>query len=198
MLEFSVCGVRCRLSLLFPALLTALLLCQPEGAAVSCVLASLVHEGGHLLAMVLVGVPPEDCTLSAFGARIRMNHQKIGYKENILISLAGPLANGLSAGLLLWWGRLVPAVAHLTLALLNLLPSAALDGGQILRCGLCLMGLEPLAHRVVRVLSAAVLLALATGALLLFFRGSGNLSLLVVCGYLSLLTFFSDKIEKNS
>ena len=58
MLEWRLCGVRFRLSLLFPALVTALLMCQPKGLALSCLLASLIHEGGHLLAMMAVGVPP--------------------------------------------------------------------------------------------------------------------------------------------
>lgn len=164
----------------------------------ACVLASLVHEVGHLLAMVLVGVPPETCVLSAFGARIQMKHYKTTYIQNILISVAGPVANGIAAGVLLWWGRWVPATAHLVLAVLNLLPSAALDGGQILRCGLCLLGLETVAERVLQITSAVILMLLATISLVLVFQGNGNLSLLVVCGYLAALTFFSDKIEKNS
>ena len=48
MLEWRIGGVRCRLSLLFPALITALLLWQPDGLAVSCLLASLIHEGGDV------------------------------------------------------------------------------------------------------------------------------------------------------
>ncbi len=198
MLEFAVLGVRCRLSLLFPALLTVLLLWQPDGPAVSCILASLVHEGGHLLAMVLAGVPPENCTLSAFGVRIRMPFCEIGYKQNILISLAGPMANGLAAGVLLRCDCLTPAVAHLVLAVLNLLPSRALDGGQVLRSGLCLLGMERWADRVVQVFSAGVLMLLTTAGLLLVWHGEGNVSLLIVCGYLAALTFFSDKIEKTT
>ena len=198
MFVFTLFGVRCRLSLLFPALITVLLLWQPDGPAVACVLASLVHEGGHLLAMVLVGVPPEKCTLSAFGARIEMRSFESNYIQNLLISLAGPLVNVVSAGVLLWCGCLLPAVAHLALAGLNLLPSVALDGGQILQCTLCLIGLESVADRVVRWFSALALLVLATGSLLLLFNGKGNISLLVVGAYLAILTFFSDKIEKTS
>ena len=74
MLEWRLGGVRCRLSLLFPALVTALLLWQPDGLAVTCLLASLIHEGGHLLAMLSVGVPPQRCTLGAFGMRIDLKH----------------------------------------------------------------------------------------------------------------------------
>ena len=198
MFSFTLFGVRCRFSLLFPALLTALLLWKPDGLAVACLLASLIHEGGHLLAMMLVGVPPEDCTLSAFGARIRVKPMDSGYIQNILISLAGPLANVVSAGVLLKCGCQLPAAAHLTLAGLNLLPSLALDGGQILRCGLCLLGMEFIANWVVHWFSAGVLLVVATGGFYLLLNGKGNFSLLVVCGYLAALTFFSEKIEKTS
>lgn len=41
MLEWRLGGIQLRISLLFPALLTALLFLQPEGVAVSCVLASV-------------------------------------------------------------------------------------------------------------------------------------------------------------
>ena len=198
MFTFTLLGVRCRFSLLFPALLTVLLLWQPDGPAVACVLASLIHEGGHLLAMVLVGAPPENCTLSAFGARIEMRSFEVNYIQNLFIALAGPLVNVASAGVLLWCGCLLPAVAHLTLAGLNLLPSMALDGGQVLRCVLCLVGLEWVADRVVHWTSALALLILATGSLLLLLNEKGNFSLLVVGGYLAVLTFFSDKIEKTS
>lgn len=198
MLEFVVCGVRCRLSLLFPALLTILFLCQPNGPALSCILASLVHELGHLLAMLLVRAKPEDCTLGVFGARIRMAHCRVSYIQNLFISFAGPVCNGLAAALLYWCGRTVPSMAHLALALLNLLPSPALDGGQILRCALYLMGLGAIAERVLKMLSIVVLALLIFIGLVFLFQGDGNASLLIVCGYLAMLTFFSEKIQKTS
>lgn len=197
MLEWRLGGIRCRLSLLFPALVTALLLWQPDGLAVSCLLASLIHEGGHLAAMLVLGVPPQYCTLGAFGMRIELGNTLMGYGRNLLISLAGPLANALAAAGLLMLECPTAAVVHLVLALLNLLPAAALDGGEILRCGLCLLGLEPLAGSVLRLSSALVLLPLAAVSIWLFLRGE-NPTLLIVSAYLAALVFFSDKCEKTS
>lgn len=197
MFEWRWGGIRCRVSLLFPALVTALLLCRPDGLAVTCLLASLIHEGGHLLAMLAVGVSPQDCTLGAFGMRIDLGRCLMDYKKNLFISLAGPLANSLAAAILLMMGRPFAAMAHLALAALNLLPAAALDGGEILRCGLCMLGLESLAAPLLRFTSALVLLPLAAVSLWLCFRG-GNPTLLIVGGYLALLVFFSDKCEKTS
>lgn len=197
MLEWRLGGVRYRLSLLFPALVTALLLWQPDGLAVSCLLASLIHEGGHLLAMMAVGVPPQRCTVGAFGLRIDLDNTLVGYEKNILISLAGPLANGVAAALLFWMSRPDTAMVHLVLAGLNLLPASALDGGELLRCGVCLLGMETLADTVVRFTSALVLLPMATVSLWLFINKQ-NPTLLIVSAYLTALVFFSEKSEKTT
>ena len=197
MLEWRLWGVRCRVSLLFPALVTALLLWQPDGLTVSCLLASLIHEGGHLAAMLALGIPPQNCTLGAFGMRIELGHTLVGYGRNLMVSLAGPLANGLAAALLLMMRCPTAAAVHLMLAMLNLLPAAALDGGEILRCGLCLLGLEPLVGSVLRLSSALTLLPLATISIWLFLAQK-NPTLLVVSAYLAVLVFFSDKCEKTS
>lgn len=190
MLEGHIAGVRCRVSLLFPALLTGLLLAQADSLAVSCVLASAMHEGGHLLAMIALGCPPQMCILGAFGMRIEMGAERmVGYRRNILISLAGPSINLLAAPLLWACGCVSAAVVHLTLAALNLLPAAALDGGQILRCLFCLAGKESQADGWLRGLSAVVLLPLAAAAFWLFLSGQGNGTLLIVSGYLTTLIF---------
>jgi len=189
--------MRCRLSLLFPALITALLLWQPDGLAVSCLLASLVHEGGHLLAMLAFGVPPQKCTLGAFGMRIELGNALVGYGRNLWIALAGPLANGLAAAVLLMLHSPAAALVHLVLAVLNLLPAAALDGGELLRYGLCLLGMEELAESLLRLTSALVLLPMAAVSIWLFIKGN-NPTLLIISLYLVALLFFSEKNEKTS
>ena len=197
MCEWRLWGVRCRVGLLFPALVTALLLYQPDGLAITCLLASLIHEGGHLLAMLLMRVPPQCCTLGAFGMRIDVGHPLVGYGRNLMISLSGPLMNGLAAALLFLWNRPAAALVHLALAGLNLLPSAALDGGEVVRCGLGLLGVEALAEPVLRLTSALVFVPLAAGSLWLCFQNK-NPTLLIVSGYLAVLVFFSEKCKKTS
>ena len=197
MLEWRIGGVRCRLSLLFPALITALLLWQPDGLAVSCLLASLIHEGGHLAAMLAVGVPPHRCTLGAFGMRIDLRNTLVGYGSHIAISLAGPLANGVAAVVLFLLRSPQAAMVHLLLAGVNLLPAAALDGGELLYYGLCLLGMEHLADSLLRFTSALVLLPLAAVSIWLFIENR-NPTLLIVSGYLVTLIIFSEKNEKTS
>lgn len=190
MFEWTVRGVRCRFSILFPALLAALLFCQPSGTAVVCVVASATHECGHLLAMTLLGCPPSCCTLGAFGMRIEMGEMRaVGYGRNVLISLAGPVVNIVCAAAFWLLGGELTAAVHLIQGAFNLLPAAALDGGQILRCLCSRRMTEEAAERVVFVTSIAVLVPVATAAGYLALSG-GNPSLLIVVGYLTLLVFW--------
>lgn len=190
MFEWTVRGVRCRLSILFPALLTALLFYQPQGMTAICVVASAMHECGHLLMMLLLGCPPSCCTLGAFGMRIEMGAVRtVGYGRNVLISLAGPAVNLLCAAAFWLLGNTVAAAVHMVQCVFNLLPAAALDGGQILRCICCMCGGERIVDRLLLWLSVGVLTPLATAAAYLVLSG-GNASLLIVVGYLALLVFW--------
>lgn len=192
MLEGTVCGVRCRLSLLLPALLAGLLLAQPDGLAVTCIVASLMHETGHLAAMVAAGCPPALCTVGAFGVRLELRgYTALSYGRRIGISLAGPLVNGAAALVLLAMDCPMVAAVHGVLGCFNLLPAAALDGGQVLWCVCCMLGWEPVAERVLRWLSAVVLLPLATAAFWLCLTQNANPTLLIVSLYLTALIFFS-------
>ena len=189
MLEWCAGGVRYRVSLLFPALITALLLCQPDMWTVSCMVASLVHECGHLIVMLLLGVPPRECVLGAFGIRICLGNRLIDYRRNLLISLAGPCANGLVAVAFAMVRCFTAASIHLALAAVNLLPVTALDGGEIVRGILSLLGYEAKAERVLRLLSILILLPLAAISFVLFCVG-GNPTLLIVGSYAIALLIF--------
>lgn len=175
-----------------------MLLCQPESLAVTCLLASVIHEGGHLLAMLLLRVPPEDCVLGVFGLRMHLGRRLVEYEKYIWIALAGPAVNGVAAICLLAADRPSIAVVHGLLAMLNLLPVSVLDGGEILRCGLCLAGAERMATFILRCTSVAVLILLWICALWLYVQSPGNPSLLIVCAYLTAMLFFSEKNEKTS
>lgn len=189
MLEWHIGGVRYRVSLLFPALITALLLCRPDGWTVSCLMASLIHEGGHLLAMLLVKAPPRECVLGAFGLRIRLRDTLINYKNNLIISLAGPCVNGVSAAILFMVQCPTAAVVHLSLAVLNLIPVVALDGGEVVRCVICLLGWEAKVEWILRLSSVLVLLPMSVFSFCLFVT-SGNPTLLIIGTYLVALLIF--------
>ncbi len=94
----------------------------------------LLHEVGHMLAAMALGVPVREFGLCWRGAYIRRAHSGRRRTE-ILISLAGPLTNLLLA-LSLYDLPVVGsqlALCNLLLALVNLLPIPSSDGQRILR-----------------------------------------------------------------
>lgn len=115
------------------ALLIALLFyVNPIGCFLPFCAASIVHEIGHILTLILLDVPLRRLRLRLGGAVLEtgpMNH-----REELICALAGPAANLL----LLPVGRIWPKLAafSLLLALFNLLPFPALDGGRALSAAL--------------------------------------------------------------
>lgn len=189
MLEGVLCGVRLRLSLLFPASVIVMLSLDGSGLAALCLLAALIHEGGHAVAMCLYRDAPSCITLGIFGMRVeRRRGSACGYPARCVISLAGPLANAACALLLTGDAALV----HGVLAAFHLLPVTSLDGGEALYALLCSWMSEAGADRVLLLCSAALLFPLAVLGFYLLLRGNGNFSLLLLSIYLILRMFLRE------
>lgn len=111
----------------------AWLLWQQEGLFLPLLTACALHEGGHLLSALALGISVKGISLTAFGAQLNMDRRCPGWQEALVLG-AGPGVNLLCAGVLLSlpvgpvWGAV-----HLLLAGLNLLPIPPLDGGELSR-----------------------------------------------------------------
>lgn len=92
--------------------------------------ACLLHEGGHLAAAALLGIPVQGLRLTGMGARMTLVRRCPLWQELILL-LSGPVAN-LTAGLLLCrcQGLYTAGAVQVLLGCFNLLPVPPLDGGQ--------------------------------------------------------------------
>ena len=109
------------------------LLFDRTGLGGQMVLAALVHELGHLVAMAALGEQPQSIVFGGFGVRMeRRRGTRLPYQKEIWIYGAGPAVNLLVA--LLFFSYPQIRRVHLLLGLFNLLPMGVLDGGQILRC----------------------------------------------------------------
>ena len=101
-------------------------------------MAACFHECGHLLAFSALGIPAPKFVPVVRGVRL-VTDTPLGYRQEFLIALAGPLANLFCflAGMV--WGSRFPALADfgeasLMTALCNLVPMSELDGDRMLRC----------------------------------------------------------------
>ena len=122
-------------------LLAALaLIVSPVEIAASVLLAALLHECGHLLALKAFRVPVEGLRLTALGAVLyARGARRLSYTRELAVTLAGCGANlacgfltALAARRLSWEGGFLFAGAHFLLAAFNLLPIQPLDGSRAL------------------------------------------------------------------
>ena len=150
--------------------------------------ATLLHEGGHLLAFLLLGEPPPRPSAVLAGMTLSPA-RPLPYRHELIIAAAGPLSNLLFALPLLSLGTgtatLTLGGVHLLTALVNLLPLWGCDGSRILFSLLALLLPLRIAEGIASALSLfAFFLLLFSLLFLLLLEGGGGVLLLL----LSLLT----------
>lgn len=131
--EFYFKGTRIRITFGFFAVWSVLIMQSPVSKAGELALLScLLHEGGHLTAMALMGTKPRSLTFYSGGIGMKCGTLisparelfilSAGCTVNLLLALLGTLAGS----------RLFTGI-NLALMLFNLLPLPSLDGGRIMR-----------------------------------------------------------------
>lgn len=195
MVELRIGGVLCRFSLLFPAMVAVVVTLDPTVLSLWCLVASLMHETGHFVALLALDCKPRRVTLGLFGLRVEQDPaRRLSYRQNALVSLAGPAVNLVSFCILSGFHQNgAAALVHLTLGVFNLLPIEPLDGGQALYCLLACRMEEGRARRWILRISVAVLLPLATAGFFVLVMSGYNVTLLAVSLYLGLLLLFKEK-----
>lgn len=157
-----------------------------EGGAF-LLLTVLLHECGHIFAMIAVGQLPERITVSALGCSIRLPGNTLGaYGENCFVYLAGPAVNLTIAGLLFLFGlqdRFFFS-SNLTIGIFQLLPVEPLDGGLGLHALLSRVLSPRAAEKITLGVSLVILIPLAILGFLILLRTRYNFTLLAMSLYL--------------
>ncbi len=161
--------------------LFALCLAQDAALLPALLVPVVVHELGHLLALILIGYTPRSMEMEPRGLMIRYDGLG-GWLHEVTVALSGPLAGLLYALVILQLPGKPPdwlsasGSVSLLLTGFNLLPILPLDGGRVLEA-LCMSFLEEeeaerLLSRTSGVMLALLLLA---GTALLFWKKSAAL-----------------------
>lgn len=165
-----------------------LLYSGPGNVLLPAFAAALIHEAGHLFVIRLCGVTVTQITLYPFGADIRREGKLTSYFTDLLICGAGIAANLTAAAVCLPFLRQAGVMrfllANLSLAVLNLMPVALLDGGGMLTALLCRFCGAEKAERAVMGISFFTVVLLWILSLYILFYSSSNFSLFLLCAYL--------------
>ncbi len=127
---------------ILPALIFCIMIVfQPVGVVFPSLAGAALHESGHMLAAVLLGIPLRSLDIGTFGASLKVRGSLISYPKEYLLCAAGPTMNFISAiaavifsehrGYYSECGEWFIAVS-LMLGLLNLIPAEGFDGGRML------------------------------------------------------------------
>ncbi len=150
------------------------------------IFAAILHEFGHLLTIYLLGYSTNDIKFVGFGIRIK-NKQAYSYRQEALISLMGPVANGVTVlfafiGYIFIKSDLINyfIVANLLYAFINLLPFPPLDGYKILLAYLFYKFSFDNANKAVQIISAFAGVVQISLMLILFKYNYLNISLFLI------------------
>ncbi|MDR0914538.1 MAG: hypothetical protein LBM65_05185 [Oscillospiraceae bacterium] len=194
-LSFFVFGIKLKISFLAVAFFTLVLLLDTAGRFSFCILAVLVHELGHLAAMLLLKTPPKSVAYRLFEIVIEdPDRGSRTYRQNMLITLAGPCVNLITAvvctvlfAVFKTEVFLIFCIINLGMACFNLLPVISLDGGQALAFTLEKFFSDATVNTIISILTVVILLPTAVFGILLLFNSPYNFSLLFISVYLLLV-----------
>ena len=166
-------------------IVTVMLLLDRGGAMSAALLACGLHEGGHALAMALLGVKLRLIRLCPWGIRMERRPGELPRWQEAVIAAAGPAVNLIAALALLPWRPLAAGV-QAACGVFNLLPLSGMDGGDLFRLALAARLSESAAERVQRVVTVVLALAGVGAGILLAVEGM-NPTLLLASLYLLFL-----------
>ena len=161
---------------------------------------AIIHELGHILAGIMLGLKPKELKIMPFGVNILFEDYR--YKKNIekkkvLISLAGPVTNCI-IGLIVFFLNINIGLKELIvytnflIMVFNLIPIYPLDGGRILKYLLMIKNSKEKSEYIINKISnfTIILLTALASILILYLK---NIAILFIIIYLWIIIIRENK-----
>ena len=131
-MDFTVLKTKVFVSPLFFAVLTSLLVIDKTGVSAMAILFSVLHELGHILALICEKICPKSVFITPFGINLSLP-ENLSTAEKIPVLMAGFTVNFLLAVLFFALGKIVSAYVNLIIGIFTAIPIPSTDGGSILK-----------------------------------------------------------------
>lgn len=173
----------------FVALITLMILNGFYVGYYLCFLSVLIHECGHLIAMLILKVNVSGLEISAFDIKIIEKGKSINsFKKEFIITSFGPLFNLTAFSAFLYLNK-VFAFVNLFIGLFNLLPCSTLDGGQLLCLILSRRFSRKIVRRILNIATVVVFFPVFLTGIYILLSSRYNFSLLFLSLYLLMSLF---------
>ena len=191
-IQINFLGCKITVSFPFLTIITLLLLIDDSGFVIYGLLAAIIHECGHMLAMLIKKCEPREITLRAFDINIiDKSRIKRSYNDDLFILIAGPLFNIIFSFVLFFVYRfyvfnfLIKLIFfNLFIGIFNILPIESLDGGQIFFNLLCRKLSIKISEKFIILTSFMILMPIAVFGFYILIKSKYNFSLLLLSCYL--------------
>ena len=189
-----------RINISFAAAVTLTLIIDESGLCAAAFFCCIIHELGHIAALLFFGEKPKLIELSFYGIKLeRFGVSGMKSLGEIIIYASGPTANFALSALLFVFGNTrdvkTASLISLCVGLFNLLPCQPLDGGNILRFFLERRTDSVACEKICFGVSCLTVAPMIAAGVILLLR-NGNVTLLGVSVYLWLAVI--SKKEKLS
>ena len=162
--------------------LSVALILDKSGNILFCLLASLIHEFGHLFFMLIYKVRIRSITFRLFDILILADSPK-NYKSDMIITSGGIFFNFLFAALFYFINYKL-FIANLVIGIFNLLPVESLDGAQLLSHLLLRFFYFNIVNIVIKILSFVFLVPFMVCGIYVLINTKYNYSLLFISLYI--------------
>lgn len=186
----------------FLAVLLIFMLVDESGYGLMGLYACLIHEIGHLIAMVACRLNPDEILFYGAGIRIKaFDEYKLSYGQEIFILSFGSVTNLLVFAVLYCNSDCrsigIFAAIHLLIGLFNLLPITIFDGGRILELALMRRMRVDTAELISRIVSAICTLAMLFAAISFYSLGKVNFTVVATLCYISVVTIIFPRWQRS-
>lgn len=203
MINFKLFNINFCVSVSFFCIFTLMLMLDKSGILFITSISILIHEAGHLIAMLIIHSPPEKICLKAGSVGI-VAKGFCSFFENAFVCIAGPFCN-LIFFAVFYFAFLTSsntvmfnfAAVNIVLFVFHMLPVSGLDGGTVLICAIIRKAGEVTALKILKIVSINFAILFVLGGAYLIFIKKSNPSLLLLGIYLIFQILLKQMIEKQ-